>query len=613
MTLRQVLLGWLTVLSACAAIAAGFFVVSPAAGVAFVRYFGYFVILVAVLAFFIALWLAWRGCRFSWTKGDWRVAGLACVVGLVWQVQEPHGFKVLMDETVLAATSMSMHFDREVFTPLKTHEVDGVYLVVDGILDKRPLLFPFLVSVVHDLTGYRPENAFIVNGLLSVLLLYLAGRLGRILGGSDRAGYLTVLVLAGVPLLGLNATAGGFDLLNLTMVCVLGLLLIHYLRDRTSEAQDAIVMGAVLLAQTRYESAGYAVLAGVVVLYVWWRAGHAILSWSLPLAPVLLVTLPLQQRLLTMGPEYWKADLAGPPFSIAYFVPNVGHAVNFLFTWNGYRASAPMLAGVGGICLLLACVATIRRFRIAIEKPEQLTFLILAAGILANFGVVMCYFWGQLDDFVAARLALPLFLLFTLSIALIIGRKLRSSRWWSSSVILAVGWFWIWVVPFSAKAQGTNRVLRYQEVAWERSYAATRPGRVLFVMPSALPAIIERRAGVMTEMFAERAPEMAFHLAAGTYNETLIFQELQYDPLQKKYIADGENTLGPEFKLETLAERQFKRTYIERVSRLVSIDLSRAKPHPEDWQPMVRPFPVDPNPPRNPTEAYKRKFLENLP
>lgn len=49
----------------------------------------------------------------------------------------------------------------------------------DNYIDKRPLLYPFLVSLAHDLTGYRVLNAFLVNVALHPLLLGLAWWLAR--------------------------------------------------------------------------------------------------------------------------------------------------------------------------------------------------------------------------------------------------------------------------------------------------------------------------------------------------------------------------------------------------------------------------------------------------
>src|SRR5450432_4297934 len=82
-------------------------------------------------------------------------------------VHETFGFKIGMDEIMLLGTSMSMHLDKTVLVPVRGNDIQGTFAILDGMMDKRPLFFPFLVSLLHDLTGYRPANAFVLNGTLT--------------------------------------------------------------------------------------------------------------------------------------------------------------------------------------------------------------------------------------------------------------------------------------------------------------------------------------------------------------------------------------------------------------------------------------------------------------
>lgn len=61
------------------------------------------------------------------------------------------------------------------------------------------------MSVLHDLTGYRPENVFALNTVLTFGLLGLAYLTGRNIGGRG-AGAVAVLLLTSLPLLAQNAT-----------------------------------------------------------------------------------------------------------------------------------------------------------------------------------------------------------------------------------------------------------------------------------------------------------------------------------------------------------------------------------------------------------------------
>jgi hypothetical protein len=43
--------------------------------------------------------------------------------------------------------------------------------VIDTFLDKRPYFFSFLIALLHDLTGYRLENVFVLNAALTLATL----------------------------------------------------------------------------------------------------------------------------------------------------------------------------------------------------------------------------------------------------------------------------------------------------------------------------------------------------------------------------------------------------------------------------------------------------------
>ena len=60
--------------------------------------------------------------------------------------------------------------------------------------------------------------------------------------------------LAGLPLLAINATGGGFEILNLCMIALTMLAAISYLERNDAVPLNFLLMSGILLAQTRYES-----------------------------------------------------------------------------------------------------------------------------------------------------------------------------------------------------------------------------------------------------------------------------------------------------------------------------------------------------------------------
>jgi len=67
-----------------------------------------------------------------------------------------------------------MHLDRLATAAVKGLH-NGITFQVSGReLADTPLLHPFLLSLLHTLTGYRPANVFALNAVLLLSLLALA-------------------------------------------------------------------------------------------------------------------------------------------------------------------------------------------------------------------------------------------------------------------------------------------------------------------------------------------------------------------------------------------------------------------------------------------------------
>ena len=99
--------------------------------------------------------------------------------------------------------------------------------------------------------------------------------------------------------------------------------------DRASA--EALYLGAVLLAQTRYESAIFIVPVAGLMIWGWTRAKKIILPWSIWLTPIFMMPYVLQNRQFGSNENLW--ELAGQgggatvPFSLDYLpVWDLDHA-----------------------------------------------------------------------------------------------------------------------------------------------------------------------------------------------------------------------------------------------------------------------------------------------
>lgn len=567
---------WAFGLSGGMAVLLAFFAVPDKQAIALVSYCGYWCVLLAFVLWVRALWQGWAVDlrKFEWRTIDWLSVAVVTGGGVVLLAHEAFGFKIVMDELMLLGTSMSMHLDKTVLTPLRGNDIQGAFMIVEGIVDKRPLFFPFLTSLIHDVTGYRPENAFVLNAGLTFIMLGLVQQIGRRLAGRV-AGWLGVLLFAGLPLLGHNATGGGFELLNLVMILTTLLLAGRFVEKSNPAALAALAFSALLLAQVRYESVIYLVPVVLVVLWVWWREGCTMLSWPVIVAPLLMVPYPLQHRIFDLRASAWEM-FSKPgytePFSVAYVPENLSHALEFFFGRASDQPNSLVLSALGCIAVPFFGLLALKRLRaLGNETPVNFTVTVFSLGFILQFALMMCYFWGKFDDAVIRRLSLPTHLGMVIAVIAI----LPSFRW-PALVRVLVGVAALGLVARSVPSMSAHaysqEYLPGRETAWRREFMAAQPRPdYLMIDNDATLWVTHRVSATPTVVAVKRREDIAFHMRNRTFADVFVFQRYTIDPnTQRMTIREGDD-LGPSFVLEPVAERRLQLLTMSRISRVKEI------------------------------------------
>ena len=562
-------------LSALAAVWFGFIGVSVTAADQIVKRGGYYVMLLTVVLWGVALWRLWRARlpSVALSRREKFLAGLAiALLTLMALTAEPFRSKILYDEFVLQATAFNMHFFRDVATMVRGYDILGVFLSTDNYLDKRPYFFPFLLSLVHDLTGYRIANAYALNAVLLPVSLGLAYFQGRRLAGL-LGGFVAVLLLGSLPLLAQSSTGAGMELLNVCMLLGVTALAAAYLRQPDETRLSALVLGTVLLAQTRYESALYAAAAAAVIVLGWWRARRIVLSWPAVLAPLLLVPYALQNKVLSHTPVMWELkDNQDSRFSTAYLSGNLQGAAHFFFNTTPAFANSALLT-VLGFTGLLWVVWRLLRSRPAPRSadPDRLALFCFGLGMVANTGLIMFYYWSKFDDPIASRFSLPFYLTLTFAAVLLFGRLDKKFR--ASPALLVVVSLYTLGVSASQFGYHLYSHLGTDELSWESRYVASRPPglRIVITNKSTLPWLLEKTPSILISRARLVADRLQSQLREHTFSEILVIQTLRPTTAHGDHQLLAEEKLPPGFHLELLVEKRFG-TKLTRVSRLVAID-----------------------------------------
>jgi hypothetical protein len=566
-------------LAAVAAVYFGFLGLDVETSGMLVKKFGYYVMLLTFVLWVAGLWRLWQERSPGEGPGRRELlwAGTAIALFTAMAVAaEPFRSKVLFDEFVLQSTAFNMHFFRDTATMVRGYDLVGAFLSLDNYLDKRPNFYPFLISLVHDLTGYRPANAYWLNAALYPATLGLAYYVGRRLAGRWGA-MMTVLLLGSLPLLGQNATGSGMELLNFGMILAVAALGGAYLRRPDDTRLTALVLGAVLLAQSRYESAIYVLPVALIVLAGWWQRGEVVLSWPAVLAPLLLVPLGLQNKVLSNSKWMWELkENQDSRFSLSYLSKNLEGAADFLLNTTQRFANSLTLTVLGGLALGWLLWHLLRRRPALRAIPaDHLALTLLGLGAVANTVLVMFYYWSSFNDPMASRFALPLY--FVLAFAVVgagaaLGRRLPAIRGLLAGLaLLAV------VAATSRFAQPLYSHTGIDEIEWEKRFVAARPPgqRLIITNKSTLPWLLLKTPSILVGRARLVADRVQSGLQESLFQEILVMQSFRPTTADGDYAMVPEDKLPPGFTLKSLAERRFG-TKVTRISQLVGVDLPPA-------------------------------------
>lgn len=572
----------LVVIAAAGAVAlyAGFLHFSPKDCERLVRTWGYgwmFAVVIGFVAAFTATVLESGGWR-NFAVRIWPGRGHAALIVGVWLwllALDPMGYKILFDEPVQASTSFTLHNERELATTTRAFRINGMFTVLSAYLDKRPPMFPFLVATVHDLTGYRLANAFAVNAAGTLLLVGLVWHLGRRYGGAPAAGSFAAGLLATLPVLGITASSAGMDLFNLTLLVAAWTAVIAYVEQPSTARTGLLVATVVMLAYCRYESVLYVGAAAAAWLLVAWRTR----SWNLPpiwaLLPLSLVLYAWHNTMLSNSPALWELrPEQSHRFSLAYAPNNLDHAWRYLFAlgWSLSNSAIIVVTGLAGG--FFALFRLLQR-RTALTLPEAAAAIIIGGGVAVSFTMLMCYYWGELDDPLVSRLSLPLHAwLVILAVAgwreVIASRPAMSWRWPAAVTGLALLAI---TVPAAARDRYTANNLLRKNFDWERRVVARFWPAPDLVISNRSPIcwLADGIPAVSLDRMRLRVDELDWHLQRRSFGTVLVMQRVLTRGAEGGWVVDPTDALPARVQLEEVAVKRFGMT-LTRVSRLVGIE-----------------------------------------
>lgn len=580
--LRQAIL---FVLIAALAGVLGFITFTPTQAIDLVVHAGYAVMLITYGWFAYHLVVSLKPDTEGWRghlQRRWTTFIFLMMAAFYLHVHERHEYKIVADELVIGNAAMQMHYERTPSLVLRAYDYASNYTVFTSSLDKRPLAFPFLLATVHDVTGYRVENVYWLNGVISLGLVLLVWLTANRLAGA-RAGYAAVLLLCGIPLVAQNATGAGFELYNMMMIVLTLWLGMRYAEKPESVRLSVFVLAGIILAQVRYESALFVLPVGATVLWVWWRERRTNFNAVVYAAPLLMLMVPLQHNVFKMKSALWQLeDVAGAtsPFGLQYFYDNVGHALNFLFSFDGRQPNSWLLGFVGIVCAGFALLMFYREHpKLIKEKPGHVVTTIFAGGLFLHTMIILCYFWGKWDDPVIRRLSLPAHVLLIVCVAFVWGQLFKQRRSWDVLIFFAGAHIAFFASPASARHVFTQENFAAGACNWVSDYIKKNvPGSAFSVDDVAGHVwFLHRKSNINPERLSINWEGYVTHFEGSSFSEFLVVQRIMVDESTGERKVSLKDDFGGGLELEALEEKTFAPFYVVRISRVKAVNRDKLK------------------------------------
>ncbi|MEX0329943.1 MAG: glycosyltransferase family 39 protein [Puniceicoccaceae bacterium] len=351
--------------------------------------------------------------------GNLPLIGTCAVIVFIYSQIDHRANKVILDELILQSSAMQLLDNNEYRAPQFAENLSSEFSLHLGVPDKRPPMYPVVLSIVHRVLGYSQANGYILNGILGFLTLLLIGKAGEQIY-PRWGGLLSILGMASIPLLSQNVTSQHLELLYLFLISFLFLTCLRItIRGNSGELSLAYLLAAAI-ALTRYEGLLFFMVPFAMHLFLAWKKQSVrelrAVYLICPLAIAYIFT--LVGYIFTV-PGFWQLDdlQNTSAFGIHYWQQNTGALLMFLFNTS---RDLP-----GSLPLSMLCLASLPITILYISKSitpagkdnpsaleESLPIAALLLTMLLFLGLIFSYHWGYVNSHLTARFLLfPYFIM----------------------------------------------------------------------------------------------------------------------------------------------------------------------------------------------------------
>lgn len=409
-----------------------------------------------------------RGLRrpdiVAWIKDNKAGIVVALVLTIISALAIHPALRVLSDEANLLGTSKNMFFSKTAtFTTTGKYYYDNFW-DAGVVIDRRPSLFPFLVSLVHVLRGYAYTNVFLFNLLVMPIFVLVSYRLAKSASKNETVGIVAALLVAAHPITLISMRSGGFDFFAALFSVLVIKSFLDHCRTPSAGTLAVLWMNVCMFVEIRYETA----LFLPPILFVLLLFGLVKPSHVRPYRLLYVLTpaffLPRLWQAILRGnvPEQDPGTIA---FSFGHFLENArDYFKPMLNPFDFHPPHAAIVIAVGVVGALFWLRWFDGRIRSRDWKSPDFQFAtMVAVWMLAQLVIVFSYVWGRAQHPAASRLVIAIDTFFAFPAAWLLTTALQRFRPFVVTVIAAA--LFAVYVPVASEYRILNELTLTREAA----------------------------------------------------------------------------------------------------------------------------------------------------
>jgi len=329
--------------------------------------------------FLLVVGIGWVGLLLRFVKrrsGKWMNYLRSHSIGIVFvllataffHVHEPHSLKNGYSESEMSSIARSQLYYNEHATVSAGYSKDKMTSRVYSEVSYQAPLFPWLLSMIHGVSGYRFENVFVLNFILSATMCGLVYfTISDWMG--FRYGVLSLLMLVGFPLLHEAATGGGSEILQVCLFLLVLNLSRSVMESGSDEEGGLLLLTGFLMAC----NGGQGLLLSVFPFALMAMRKRYCFGWGSKWLFIPVIWL-FPALFVLLDSDSWTLS------SLERVSSNFSGSFVFLADTTRSFGNSPFLSGVGIVSI---CFWFVHLFRDRREEQEEIAHEWLMVGFVA--------------------------------------------------------------------------------------------------------------------------------------------------------------------------------------------------------------------------------------